>query len=102
MAIDPSTHSVRSGQASVSCPSCGSKILVTRALRAEIEASLKAEFGERERELRDDFEKKLDADRARVERDAAARAEKRAAQELAALRDQLQEQAAALAEARRV
>src|SRR5688572_16765852 len=99
---DPSTHSVRSGQApsthsvrseqAVTCPSCGTKIPLTRALRAEIETSLKAEFAERERELRDEYDKKLDADRGRVEKDAAKRAEKKLAQELTALRDQLQDQ----------
>ena len=56
---------------SIACPSCGKKIPLTRALRAEIETSLKAEFGERERELRDEYERKLDADRERVEKDAA-------------------------------
>jgi hypothetical protein len=86
----------------VSCPSCGKKIPLTRALRAEIETSLKAEFGERERELRDDYETKLDAERERVAKDAAQRAEKKLAQELAALKDQLKEQAAALDDARRL
>jgi hypothetical protein len=98
---DPSTHSVRSGQ-TVACPSCGKKIPLTRALRAEIETSLKAEFGERERELRDEFDRKLDADRERVEKDAAKRAEKKLAQELAGLQAQLKDQAKALEDARRV
>jgi len=87
---------------SISCPSCGKKIPLTRALRAEIETSLKAEFGERERELRDEYETKLHAERERLEKDAAKRAEKRLAQELAALKDQLKDQAGALEEARRV
>ena len=60
---------------SIACPSCGKKIPLTRALRAEIETSLKAEFGERERELRDEYEQKVDAERERVEKDAAKRAE---------------------------
>jgi hypothetical protein len=98
---DPSTLSARSGQV-VACPSCGKKIPLTRALRAEIETSLKAEFGERERELRGEYERKLDADRERVEKDAAKRAEKRLAQELAGLKDQLKDQAKELDEARRV
>ena len=87
---------------SISCPSCGKKIPLTRALRAEIETSLKAEFDERERELRDEYEKKLDADRERVEKDAAKRADRKLAHELAALQQQLKDQAAALEEARRV
>jgi hypothetical protein len=41
---------------SIACPSCGKKIPLTRALRAEIEESLKQQFDqtlrERERELR--------------------------------------------------
>jgi hypothetical protein len=100
-----STHVVRSGQAtdqSIACPSCGKKIPLTRALRAEIETSLKAEFGERERELRDEYEQKLDAERERVEKDAAKRAEKKLAHELAGLKDQLKDQAKEIEEARRV
>ena len=87
---------------SISCPSCGKKIPLTRALRAEIETSLKAEFGERERELRDEYERKLDADRERVEKDAAKRAEKKLAQELGGLKEQLKEQAREIEDARRV
>ena len=87
---------------SIACPSCGKKIPLTRALRAEIETSLKAEFGERERELRDEYERKLDADRERVEKEAAKRAEKKLAQELAGLQGQLNDQAKELEEARRV
>ena len=98
---ESSTHSVRSDQV-VTCPSCGAQVPLTRALRAEIETALKAEFAERERELRDEFEKKLDADRGRVEKDAAKRAEKKLAQELTALREQLQDQGKALEDARRV
>lgn len=98
---DPSTHAVRSGQ-DVMCPSCGKKIPLTRALRAEIETSLKAEFAERERELREELERKLDADRERVEKDAAKRTEKKLAQELGALKEQLKEQAKQIEDARRV
>jgi hypothetical protein len=87
---------------SIACPSCGKKIPLTRALRAEIETSLKAEFGERERELRDAYEQRLDAERERVEKDAVMRAEKKLAQDLAALKDQLKDQAKEIADARRV
>ena len=83
----------------MACPSCGKKIPLTRALRAEIETSLKAEFGERERELRDEFERKLDAERERVGKDAAKRAEKKLAQELAGLHAQLKDQAKELEDA---
>jgi hypothetical protein len=39
---------------SITCPSCGTQIPLTRALRADIEASLRSEFDERERALRDE------------------------------------------------
>ena len=87
---------------SIACPSCGKKIPLTRALRAEIESSLKEEFDERTRELRDEYDRKLDADRERLEKDAARRAEKKLAHELAGLKEQLKEQAGEIEEARRV
>ena len=87
---------------SIACPSCGKKIPLTRALRAEIEASLKAEFDERERELRDEYERRLDADRERVEKDAARKAEKKLAHEVAGLKEQLKDQAKEIDDARRV
>jgi hypothetical protein len=87
---------------SIACPSCGKRIPLTRALRAEIEISLKAEFGERERELRQEYDRKLEADRERVEKEAAKKMEKKLGQEVAGLRDQLKEQARELEDARRV
>jgi hypothetical protein len=87
---------------SIACPSCGKRITLTRALRAEIETSLKAEFGERERELRQEYERKLEADRERVEKDAAKKVEKKLGQEVAVLKDQLKDQARELDDARRV
>ena len=86
----------------ITCPSCGSTIPLTRALRAEIETTLRVEYARRERELRDEFQEIIAGDRARVEKDAAKRAEKRLAQELTALRDQVREQGSALEDARRV
>lgn len=74
----------------IACPSCGKKIPLTRALRADIEGSLKAEF-----------EARLEEERDRAEKDAARKAEKRLAQELAGLQDQLKEQGKELDEARR-
>ena len=87
---------------SIACPSCGKRIPLTRALRAEIETSLKAEFGERERELREEFERKLEADRERVEKEAAKKIEKKLGQEVAGLKNQLKDQARELDDARRV
>jgi hypothetical protein len=87
---------------SIACPSCGKRIPLTRALRAEIEISLKAEFGERERELRQEYEGKLEADRERVEKEAAKKVEKKLGQEVAGLKDQLKEQARELEDARGV
>ena len=91
---------------SISCPSCGKKIPLTRALRAEIEASLKLQFDEtlhnRERELRAKYETRLEGDLQRAQADAAKKAEKRVAQELAALKNQVKDQAKDLEEARRL
>jgi len=90
---------------SIGCPSCGKKIPLTRALRAEIEQSVKQEFEEtlrsRERELRAQFEARLEDDLQRALKDAVRKAEKTSAQELAALRDQVRDQAKNLDEARR-
>jgi hypothetical protein len=86
----------------IACPSCGKRIPLTRALRADIEASVKAEYGERERELREEYERKLESDRERVEKDAAKKVEKKLGQEVAGLKDQLKDQARELEEARLV
>ncbi len=91
---------------SISCPSCGKKIPLTRALRAEIEASLKQQFDDtlqdRERELRATYESRLEEDLQRAQADAAKKAEKRVAQELAGLKNQVKDQAKDLEEARRL
>ena len=91
---------------SISCPSCGKKIPLTRAFRAEIEASLKLQFDEtlhnRERELRAKYESRLEGDLQRAQADAAKKAEKRVAQELAGLKNQVKDQAKDLEEARRL
>jgi hypothetical protein len=76
---------------SIACPSCGKKIPLTRALRDDIEASLKEEFDQRLEDVRD---------RARAEADKAAA--KRHAQDLRELQDQVKDQAKALDDARRV
>ena len=79
---------------SISCPSCGKKIPLTRALRAEIEESV-------EREMRAKYEKRREDDLRCAQKEAARKAEKKTAQELAVLRDQIKEQAKDLDEARR-
>ena len=76
---------------SIACPSCGKKIPLTRALRSEIEASVKADY---ERQLAEELE--------RARKEAAKAAEKKSALELAALKDELGAQAKALAEARKL
>jgi len=86
----------------IACPSCGKKIPLTRALRSEVETSLRAEFDARERELQQAHERQLEADRDRVEHEAAARAERALAGRLSDLTEQLAEQKQALDEARRV
>ena len=89
---------------SISCPSCGKKIPLTRALRAEIESSVREQYAEtlekRERELRAEFDRQLREDLERAQHEAAASAAKKSAQELAALREQLTDQSKELAEAR--
>ena len=66
---------------SISCPSVEEKIPLTRALRAEIEASLKLQFDDtlqdRERELRAKYESGLEEDLRRAQADAVKKAEKR-------------------------
>jgi hypothetical protein len=90
---------------SIACPSCGKKIPLTRALRAEIEQSVKQEFEEtlrsRERELRALYEERLEDDLQRAQKEAVRKAEKKIAQEVAALRDQVRDQAKNLDDARR-
>jgi hypothetical protein len=74
---DSSTRFARSEQA-ITCPSCGKKIPLTRALRTEIEASVKEDY---ERQLAEEV------DRARTL--AAKETEMRGAREMAALREEL-------------
>ena len=76
---------------SIACPSCGKKIPLTRALRSEIEASVKADY---ERQLAEELE--------RARKEAAKAAEKKSALELAALKDELGAQAKELADARKL
>ena len=76
---------------SISCPSCGKKIPLTRALRAEIEASVK-----------DEYSRQLDEEVERARKDAAKTAEKKAAQDLHALKEEIKAQAKDLEHARQV
>src|SRR5215207_6833240 len=87
---------------SIACPACGKKIPLTRALRAEIEATVRTEFGERERAIRDEYDAKLNAERAAVEKEAAARAAQALASQLAELNNQLADAAKELDAARKV
>lgn len=86
----------------ISCPSCGQKIPLSDALRAEIESSLRLEFDARASVLRRELEERRAQDLVRVEKDAVERAKKRVAQELAGLKDQVDEQTKEIAERRRV
>ena len=74
---------------SISCPSCFKKIPLTRALRTEIEASVKEEY---DRQLTEEL------DRARKQ--ATREADKKSALELAALQDELRAQGKDLERAR--
>ena len=74
---------------SIACPSCGKKIPLTRALRTEIEASVK-----------EDYERQLTEEVERARKQAGKDAEKKAARELTALKDELEAQAKDLEQAR--
>ena len=87
---------------SISCPSCNRKIPLTRALRAEIETSLKQQFDDRERELKEGFERQRDEDVQRVWKEAAAIAERQLGDELSTLRERVADQAVQIEEARRI
>lgn len=75
---------------SIACPSCGKKILLTRALRTEIEAS-----------VREDYDRQLTEELERVRKEAARDAEKKSSHDLAALKEQLRDQSKELDQARR-
>ena len=91
---------------SISCPSCGNKIPLTRALRSDIEASVRTQFEtrmqERERSLRSEYERRQEKQLERLQKDAAKKAERNVAQELAELKRQLKEHGRNLEEARRL
>jgi hypothetical protein len=74
---------------SISCPSCGKKIPLTRALRTEIEASVK-----------EDYERQLTEEVERARKQAGKDAEKKAVRKMAALKDELEAQAKDLEQAR--
>jgi hypothetical protein len=76
---------------SISCPSCGKKIPLTRALRADIEAS-----------VREDYDRRLAVELDRARREAVGNAEQKSSRELAALRDELNAQAKELEDARQL
>jgi hypothetical protein len=86
---------------SISCPSCGRKIPLTRALRAEIEASLTQRFEDRERELEQAYRRQRDEDLQQAWKEAAAVAEKQLGDELGLLRGQVSDQKKLLEEARK-
>ena len=89
---------------SITCPGCGGRIPLTRALKADIEASLQRRFEEeaaaRERSLRAAFDEQLEADLGRAREEALEKAERRRRDDLAALTEQVQEQSRQLEEAR--
>jgi hypothetical protein len=84
----------------ITCPKCGEPIPLTKALRADIESSLKRDFDRtltaRERELEHRYEKAVEETRAAAEKEAARRTERKLASELTDLKDQLKEQTDAL------
>jgi hypothetical protein len=91
LSIDSLQRGIHVAEQSISCPSCGKRIPLTRALRADIEASLK-----------EDYDRRLEEERDRAEKDAAKKAERKLAQELGSLKEQIKEQAKELEEAHRL
>jgi hypothetical protein len=85
----------------ISCPSCGKKIPLTRALRAEIETTLKQQFEQRERDLKEAYDRRREDDLQRAWKQAATIAEKELGTELTNLREQVNEQRTELDEARK-
>jgi hypothetical protein len=83
-----STHAVRSEQA-ITCPTCGKKIPLTRALRAEIEGA-----------VREDYERQLSEEIDRARQQAAKETERKAALQTTALKEELAAQAQELEAAR--
>jgi len=75
---------------SIPCPNCGKNIALTDAIRAEIEES-----------LRDQFDERVEAEVTRAREDTRKIAERKAAREVEALKEQIAEQMKALDEARR-
>jgi len=88
----------------ITCPKCGEPIPLTKTLRADIESSLKREFERtltaRERELHRTYEQHIEEARTAAEQEAAKRAERRLASDVADLKQQLKEQTDALDTAR--
>ncbi|HEX5473357.1 MAG TPA: DUF2130 domain-containing protein [Vicinamibacterales bacterium] len=88
----------------ITCPDCGAAIPLTRALRADIESSLKREFeralAARERELQRGYDAQIEDARKAAQTEAMKKAERKLASDLADLKDQLREQAEALDAAR--
>jgi hypothetical protein len=76
-------------ETSIACPSCGKKIPLTRALRTEIEASVKEDY---ERQLAEEVE--------RAREQAGKDAARKSAREMAALKEELETQAKDLENAR--
>lgn len=91
---------------SISCPSCGKKIPLTRALRAEIESAARERYEQtlrdREHELRSAFDSQLRESLEQARTVAAQNAEAKLARDLDALKAQLTEQSKELEEARRL
>ena len=92
-------------ESSITCPFCSKKIPLTRALRAEIEESMRKQFEEtlaaRERELSEQHELRLEEEVRRAEGEALKKIERKLSQELVDLQDQVKEQSKELEAARR-
>jgi hypothetical protein len=92
-------------ESSITCPFCSKKIPLTRALRAEIEESIRQQFeaalATRERELCERHDQHLAEEVRRAEKEALRKIERKLSQELVELKDQVTEQTKELEVARR-
>ena len=104
--IHPMPLPLREAEPTIACPTCGNEIPLTQGLRADIEGSLRDEFestlAARERDLQASYQRAIEETRRSAEREVAARTEKKLAQDLADLREQLTEQARELDAARQI
>ncbi len=90
---------------SITCPNCGKKIPLSKALTGQIEERLTRDFEarmkEQEKSLAEDFEQRLSAERSKLEKQARKKVQDELATELQDLREQLKERDEQIDQARK-